>query len=228
MSRERILVVDDEPQIQRFLRPALEAAGYEVLEAATGADALKVAVTAAPGLVILDLGLPDMDGKEVIARLRGWSQVPIVILSARDQETEKIAALDLGADDYVEKPFGIGELTARMRTALRHRVREEGGLAEISVDGLVIDSVRRVVTRDGLALKLTPKEYDLLVLLARHAGRVVTHRTLLTSVWGPAHGEDLHYLRVFIGQLRAKIERNAADPRIIRTEPGVGYRFVLE
>jgi two-component system KDP operon response regulator KdpE len=228
MSRERILVVDDEPQIQRFLRPALEAAGYDVVEAATGAEALKAAVTAAPALVILDLGLPDMDGKDVIARLRGWSQVPILILSARDQETEKIAALDLGADDYVEKPFGIGELTARMRTALRHRVKEEGGRTEISVDGLLIDTVRRVVTRDGKALKLTPKEYDLLVLLARHAGRVVTHRTLLTSVWGPAHGEDMHYLRVFIGQLRSKIERDATNPMIIRTEPGVGYRFVAE
>jgi len=228
MSRERILVVDDEPQIQRFLRPALEAVGYDVVEAATGAEALKAAVTAAPALVILDLGLPDMDGKEVIARLRGWSQVPIVILSARDQETEKIAALDLGADDYVEKPFGIGELTARMRTALRHRVRDEGGRTEISIDGLVIDTVRRVVARDGKPLKLTPKEYDLLVLLARHAGRVVTHRTLLTSVWGPAHGEDMHYLRVFIGQLRAKIERDPANPSIIRTEPGVGYRFVAD
>ena len=150
-----------------------------------------------------------MDGKEVISRLRGWSQVPIIILSARDQETEKIAALDLGADDYVEKPFCIGELTARMRTALRHRVKADGGLTEIGVDGLRIDTVRRIVERDGTALKLTPKEYDLLVLLARHAGRVVTHKTLLTSVWGPAHSEDMHYLRVFIGQLRGKIERES-------------------
>ena len=228
MSRERILVVDDEPQIQRFLRPALEAAGYEIVEALNGADALRIAATAAPALVILDLGLPDMDGKDVIARLRGWSQVPIIILSARDRETEKIAALDLGADDYVEKPFGIGELTARMRTALRHRVREDGGLTAISVDGLAIDTVRRIVERDGVAVKLTPKEYDLLLLLARHAGRVVTHRTLLTSVWGPAHGEDMHYLRVFIGQLRGKVECDPANPTIIRTEPGVGYRFVTD
>jgi len=225
MSADRILVVDDEPQIQRFLKPALEAAGYDVIEAMTGAEALRAAAIAAPALIILDLGLPDIDGTEVISRLRGWSQVPIIILSARDQETEKIAALDLGADDYVEKPFSIGELTARMRTALRHRVKADGGLTEIGVDGLRIDTVRRVVERDGTALKLTPKEYDLLVLLARNAGRVVTHKTLLTSVWGPAHSEDMHYLRVFIGQLRSKIERCSADPTIIRTEPGVGYRF---
>jgi two-component system KDP operon response regulator KdpE len=228
MSRERILVVDDEPQIQRFLRPALEAAGYDVVAVQNGAEALRAAATTAPALVILDLGLPDMDGKDVIARLRGWSQVPIIILSARDQETEKIAALDLGADDYIEKPFGIGELTARMRTALRHRIQEAGGLTGVSVDGLEIDAVRRVVERDGKTLKLTPKEYDLLLLLARHAGRVVTHKTLLTSVWGPAHGEDMHYLRVFIGQLRGKIERDPTDPKIIRTEPGVGYRFVTD
>ncbi|MDR7034725.1 two-component system KDP operon response regulator KdpE [Mesorhizobium sp. BE184] len=225
---DRILVVDDEPRIRRFLRLALEAAGYDVVEATTGAEALKAAVTAAPALVILDLGLPDMDGKDVISRLRAWSQVPIIILSARDNETEKIAALDLGADDYVEKPFGIGELTARMRSALRHRVKAEGGLTTISVDDLTIDTVRRIVERDGAALKLTPKEYDLLILLARHAGRVVTHKTLLTSVWGPAHADDMHYLRVFIGHLRAKIERDPADPKIIVTEPGVGYRFLLD
>jgi two-component system KDP operon response regulator KdpE len=228
MTAERVLVVDDEPQIQRFLRPALNAAGYDVIEAATGAEALKAAVTSAPDIVILDLGLPDMDGKEVIAKLRAWSEVPIIILSARDRETEKIAALDLGADDYVEKPFGIGELTARIRTALRHRIKAEGGEAAISIDGLEIDTIRRIVSRDGAPLKLTPKEYDLLILLARHAGRVVTHKSLLLAVWGPAHGEDLHYLRVFIGQLRGKIERDPADPKIIKTEPGVGYRFLVD
>ncbi|MBZ9935270.1 response regulator [Mesorhizobium sp. BR1-1-16] len=226
MSGDRILVVDDEPQIQRFLKPALTAAGYEVIQAATGTEALKFAATAAPDVVILDLGLPDMDGKDVVAKLRGWSEVPIIILSARDRETEKIAALDLGADDYIEKPFGIGELTARVRTALRHRMRQAGEFESVSVDGVEIDTLRRLVTRDGETVKLTPKEYDLLVLLARHAGRVVTHRTLLTAVWGPAHGEDLHYLRVFVGQLRQKIERDPAHPAIIRTEPGVGYRFV--
>lgn len=228
MNLSRILVVDDEPQIQRFLKPALTAAGYDVIEAGTGAAALKAVATQAPDLVILDLGLPDMDGKEVIANLRGWSDLPVIILSARDRETEKIAALDLGADDYVEKPFGIGELTARIRTALRHRNKADAIPAVIETDGLTIDPVHRLVSRAGESLHLTPKEYDLLLLLARHAGRVVTHRTLLTSVWGPAHADDLQYLRVFIGQLRQKIETNPTDPRIVRTEPGVGYRMVME
>lgn len=228
MTNERILVVDDEPQIQRFLKPALKAAGYEVVEAATGGEALKAVATAAPDLVILDLGLPDMDGKEVVTSLRGWSRIPIIILSARERESEKIAALDLGADDYVEKPFGIGELTARIRTALRRREGAEAAPAIISTDGLVIDTARRLVSRDDEAIRLTPKEYDLLTLLARHAGRVVTHKALLTSVWGPAHGEDLHYLRVFIGQLRQKIERDPTRPAIVRTEPGVGYRLVSD
>ena len=225
MNLSRILVVDDEPQIQRFLKPSLTAAGYEVIEADTGAAALKAVATQAPDLVILDLGLPDMDGKEVIVGLRGWSDIPIVILSARDRESEKIAALDLGADDYVEKPFSIGELTARIRTALRHRGRRDAIPTVMEVDGLTIDPVKRLVARGGETLHLTPKEYDLLLLLARHAGRVVTHRTLLTTVWGPAHGDDLHYLRVFIGQLRQKIERDPTKPTIVRTEPGVGYRM---
>ncbi|MXN50777.1 response regulator [Shinella sp. AETb1-6] len=225
MNQSRILVVDDEPQIQRFLKPSLTAAGYEVIEAVNGGEALKFVATQAPDLVILDLGLPDMDGKAVIASLRAWSDIPIVILSARDRESEKIAALDLGADDYVEKPFGIGELTARIRTALRHRGRQDAIPSVMDVDDLTIDPIKRLVSREGETLHLTPKEYDLLLLLARHAGRVVTHRTLLTSVWGPAHGEDLHYLRVFIGQLRQKIERDPTQPRIVRTEPGVGYRM---
>ncbi len=226
MSGHRILVVDDEPQILRFLRPALTAADYEVIEAETGGQAIQKVATAAPDLVILDLGLPDMDGKDVIARIRGWSDIPIIILSARDRESEKIAALDLGADDYIEKPFGIGELTARIRTALRHRVRQEAGTEKIEANGLTIDFVRRRVERDGASVKLTPKEHDLLELLALHSGKVVTHKTLLTSVWGPAHADDLQYLRVFIGQLRAKIERDPANPVFIVTEPGIGYRFI--
>ncbi len=228
MTLARILVVDDEPQIRRFLRPALAAAGYEVIEAENGADALKAVATAAPELVILDLGLPDMDGKDVIASLRGWSEIPIIILSARDRETEKIAALDLGADDYIEKPFTIGELTARIRTAMRHRGTASKAPSVVMADGLTIDMIQRIVLRDGKSIRLTPKEYDLLTLLAHHAGRVVTHRTLLTSVWGPAHEEDLHYLRVFIGQLRQKIERDPAQPKIVQTEPGVGYRLLSD
>jgi two-component system KDP operon response regulator KdpE len=225
MSEARILIVDDEPQILRFLRPALDAAGYEVLEAETGAEALRKATTQAPDLMILDLGLPDMDGKEVVSRLRAFSDIPILILSARDREHEKIAALDIGADDYIEKPFSIGELAARIRTALRHHRKSEVMSERIEADGLLIDLAHRKVTRGDVVIKLTPKEYDLLTLLARHAGKVVTHKTLLTSVWGPAHGADTQYLRVFVGQLRAKIEVDPAKPRIIGTEPGVGYRF---
>jgi two-component system KDP operon response regulator KdpE len=228
MTAGRILIVDDEPQIRRFLRPALAAAGYDVVEAENGADAMKAVATAAPDVIILDLGLPDMDGKDVIANLRGWSTIPIIILSARDRESEKIAALDLGADDYIEKPFSIGELTARIRTAMRHRGTADTSSATIGSNGLVIDMVQRTVRRDGTDIHLTPKEYDLLTLLARHAGLVVTHRTLLKSVWGPAHGDDLHYLRVFIGQLRQKIERDPTQPAIVRTEPGVGYRFMVD
>ncbi|KAA3515840.1 response regulator [Agrobacterium rosae] len=229
MTLARILVVDDEPQIRRFLRPALAAAGYDVIEAENGADALKAVATAAPDVVILDLGLPDMDGKDVIASLRGWSTIPIIILSARDREAEKIAALDLGADDYIEKPFHIGELTARIRTAMRHRANASKDVPSlVNADGLIIDIVHRVVSRSGKSIRLTPKEYDLLTLLAHHAGRVVTHRTLLTSVWGPAHEEDMHYLRVFIGQLRQKIERDPSQPIIVQTEPGVGYRLVSD
>ncbi len=220
----RVLVVDDEPQIQRFLNVALTAAGYDVVQAETGAQALRMAVTSAPDLIVLDLGLPDRDGKEVLRDIRAFSQTPVIILSARDRESEKIEALDLGADDYVEKPFGIGELTARLRTALRHRATEAHPESRIEIDGVAMDFERRIVTRDGVPVKLTPKEYDLLAILFRNAGRVVTHRQILSAVWGPAHTEDTQYLRVFIGQLRAKIERDPTSPRIVKTEPGVGYR----
>jgi two-component system KDP operon response regulator KdpE len=226
MSEGRILVVDDEPQIQRFLKPALTAAGYDPIQALTAADAERLAATSAPDLMILDLGLPDKDGKDVIRALRGWTKLPIIVLSARDQETEKIEALDLGADDYLEKPFGIGELLARVRTALRHREPATIATTRFEFDGLVIDLAKRVVARDGEPVHLTPKEYDLLAHMTRHAGLVLTHRQLLNAVWGPAHAEDVHYLRVFIGQLRVKIERDATAPSLIRTEPGVGYRFI--
>ena len=228
MKEARVLVVDDEPQIIRFLRPALEAAGYETIEAVNGAEALHKAVTSAPDIMILDLGLPDMDGKEVIARLRAFSSLPVIILSARDRESEKIAALDLGADDYIEKPFRIGELMARIRTALRHSGKTERVIERIEAGDLVIDFAHRLVKRSGEAVRLTPKEYDLLAMLARSAGKVLTHRTLLTAVWGAAHVEDTQYLRVFIGQLRGKLEADANHPALIVTEPGIGYRFVAD
>ena len=221
----RVLIVDDEPQILRFLRPALEASGYQVLHAASGHEALRLIANSAPDLIVLDLGLPDMDGKDVIERARSFAAAPIVVLSARDREAEKIAALDLGADDYVEKPFAIGELLARLRVALRH---SRGGTEERKVlqsDGLVIDLERRLVSREGRPIKLTPREYELLTLLAQNAGRVMTHGQILTAVWGPAHKDDVQYLRVFCGRLRAKVERDPADPLLIKTESGVGYRF---
>jgi two-component system, OmpR family, KDP operon response regulator KdpE len=225
MTGLRALVVDDEPQMLRFLRPALEVTGYMVLHAASGREALRLIANSTPDIIVLDLGLPDMDGKEVLAEARKFTSAPIVILSARDHEAEKIAALDLGADDYVEKPFAIGELLARLRAALRHHAGRQEQPMHVDVDGLSIDMDKRRVTRNGALLKLTPKEYDLLCVLARNAGRVVTHGQILTAVWGQAHKDDTQYLRVFVGQLRAKIERDPAEPKIIRTEAGIGYRF---
>jgi len=225
MNPIRVLVVDDEPQILRFLRPALEASGYEVLHAETGREALRLAANSAPDVIILDLGLPDIDGKEVLVQARAFTQAPILILSAREREAEKITALDLGADDYIEKPFAIGELLARLRAALRHAKGAAAVKTHIEVDGLVIDRDKRLVTRDGQPVKLTPREYDLLIALALNAGRVMTHGQILTAVWGPAHKDDTQYLRVFVGQLRAKIERDSSQPAIIRTESGIGYRF---
>ena len=224
MKSPRVLVVDDEPQIQRFLSVALSAAGYETLVAATGAEAMRAAATGAPDLILLDLGLPDRDGKDVLKDIRQFSNVPVIVLSARDREAEKIEALDLGADDYVQKPFGIGELAARLRTALRRRTTDAQPPRIVEIDGVAMDFEKRLVARDGAAVKLTPKEYDLLAILFRNAGRVLTHRQILSAVWGPAHAEDTQYLRVFIGQLRAKIERDPTAPRVIKTEPGVGYR----
>ena len=225
MSGERILIVDDEPQILRFLRPSLTAAGYEVITAATGAEALKLAAHKAPDAILLDLGLPDLDGKEVIQRLRAWSSVPIIVVSARDRETEKISALDLGADDYIDKPFGIGELLARLRTALRHATQQAGEMTIFTAGDLVVDLSAHSVTRDGLPVRLTPKEFELLAMLVRHAGRVLTHTQILTAVWGPAHTHDVQYLRVFIGQLRQKLGRPKEDASLIQTEPGIGYRL---
>ena len=223
MTGARVLVVDDEPQIHRFLRPALDAAGFAVERADTAAEGLRLAATRAPDLVLLDLGLPDLDGQDALARLRAFSKVPVIVLSARDQEGEKIKALDNGADDYVEKPFGVGELLARIRTALRHARAQEGVPEVFRAAGLQVDLARRLVTAAGQPVQLSPREYELLSLLIRNAGRVMTHRQLLTAVWGTAHTGDVQYLRVYVGQLRQKL--GEAGLNLITTEPGVGYRM---
>jgi two-component system, OmpR family, KDP operon response regulator KdpE len=223
-GKTRVFVVDDEAAILRFLKPALEANSYQIATAGTVAEAMKRIAAEAPDIVVLDLGLPDGDGKEVIRRVREWSDVPIVVLSARDREAEKIEALDLGADDFVNKPFGVGELLARMRTALRHRMQRHAEIPILTVGDIEIDNVRHRVSRTGKEIKLTPKEFELLSFLARNAGKVLTHKQILTAVWGPAHTEDTHYLRVYIGQVRQKIEAKSDDPLIIITEPGIGYR----
>ena len=227
--RPQILVVDDEPQIQRFLKPALTAAGYDMIRAMDGAEALAAVRAHAPDVVVLDLGLPDLDGKEVITLLRRQSETPIIVLSARGEESEKIAALDRGADDYVAKPFGIGELLARIRVALRATVG--GGEVQATVlacGPLTVDLAGHKATLAGEPVRLTPKEFDLLVALLRASGRVMTHKALLARVWGAGHTEDTQYLRVFIGQLRQKLEKDPASPTLILTEPGVGYRLGWE
>jgi two-component system, OmpR family, KDP operon response regulator KdpE len=224
-GRLRVLLVDDEAAILRFLKPVLEAQNYDCVCAGSVAEATKRIAADSPDIVVLDLGLPDGDGKDVIRGVREWSDVPIVVLSARDREVEKIEALDLGADDFVNKPFGVGELLARMRTALRHRMERVAETPVLQVDDIEIDSLRHRVTRAGSEVKLTPKEFELLSFLARHVGKVVTHRQILTAVWGPAHATDTQYLRVYIGQLRQKIEPEPDDPKIIVTEPGIGYRI---
>jgi two-component system, OmpR family, KDP operon response regulator KdpE len=221
----RVLVVDDEEAILRFLKPALEANSYQMSSAATVADAVKRIAADAPDVVLLDLGLPDGDGKDVLRRVREWSDVPVIVLSARDREAEKIESLDLGADDYVNKPFNVGELMARMRAALRHRMQRKAETPLLRVGDFEVDAVRHRVTRAGVELKLTPKEFELLLFLAKNAGRVLTHRQILAAVWGVAHTSDTQYLRVYVGQLRQKIEDKADDPRIILTEPGIGYRI---
>ena len=220
-----ILVVDDEPQIRRFLRTSLNAQGYRISETGSAAEAVALAAKEKPDLVILDLALPDGEGFDVIERLRLSSQVPIVVLSVRNDEQGKVRALDLGADDYVTKPFGMEELMARLRTALRHRLQIQGEVPVFRSGALSVDLVRRVVVVADSEVKLSAKEYDLLRLLIAHAGSVLTHGFLLKEVWGPAHTDDVQYLRVYIRQLREKLEADPTRPQLIMTETGVGYRL---
>ena len=221
-----VIVVEDEKQIRRFVRAALEEEGCRVVEAETAAQGLIEAGTRKPALVVLDLGLPDRDGVEFIRDLRAWSSVPVIVLSARSAETDKIAALDAGADDYLAKPFGVGELLARVRALLRrHLQMAEGGTPMVEFGDVRLDLARRTVERSGQALHLTPIEYRLLTFLAANAGKVLTHRQLLKEVWGPSYVDSSHYLRVYVGHLRQKLEIDPAQPRHLLTETGVGYRF---
>jgi two-component system KDP operon response regulator KdpE len=221
----RIMIIDDEPQMRRLLQVALTAHGYEIREAETGREGIDQAAVFHPDLIVLDLSLPDLDGIEVIKQLREWTQTPVIILSVREQESDKIAALDAGADDYVTKPFSMGELLARIRTALRHAAGVEDEPV-LTFGGLAIDLTRRYVAVDGGEVKLTPTEYELLRILVVNAGKVLTHRQLMRTVWGPSYEQETNYLRVYIRQLRQKIEPDPARPRHIVTEPGVGYRLV--
>jgi two-component system, OmpR family, KDP operon response regulator KdpE len=225
-----ILIVEDEPQIRHFLRTTLTAEGYRVIEAETGQRGVVEAATHKPDLVMVDLGLPDLDGVEVVKRIRAWSTLPILILSARSAEADKVAALDAGADDYVTKPFGVGELTARLRVALRHAGRGAAQNAEekLLFGNIEVDLQRRLVRSDGKDVHLTPIEFRLLGCLAKHAGMVLTHRHLLREVWGPSYVDQAHYLRIYMKQLRHKLEPDPARPRFLLTETGVGYRLAGE
>jgi two-component system, OmpR family, KDP operon response regulator KdpE len=230
MPEPIVVLIEDEPQIRRFLRATLAGEGYRLFEATTGADGLVQAGSRQPDVVIVDLGLPDMDGVVVIRRLREWSAVPVIVLSARGQERDKVTALDAGADDYVSKPFAAGELLARIRVALRHAAgaSHEGDEAPFRVGSLAVDLYRRQVAVAGVEVRLTPIEYRLLATLVAHAGKVLTHQQLLREVWGPNHSEQAHYVRVYMAHLRGKLEAEPARPRYLRTEPGVGYRLAVD
>jgi two-component system, OmpR family, KDP operon response regulator KdpE len=225
-----VVLIEDEPQIRRFLRATLTGEGYRLFEATSGADGVVEVGSRQPDVVIVDLGLPDMDGVDVIRRIREWTATPIIVLSARGQERDKVTALDAGADDYVSKPFGSGELLARIRVALRHRVGASHGADDVvfTVGELHVDLVRRQVRVGDKDVHLTPIEYKLLTALVRHAGKVVTHQQLLREVWGPAHTEQAHYARVYMAHLRHKLETQPARPRYLLTEAGVGYRLATE
>lgn len=224
MNENRVLIIDDEPQIHRFLKPALEAEGYEVERANTGAEALRLAALRPPAAVLLDLGLPDQDGQDTLVRLRTITRAPILVISAREKDAEKVRALDSGADDYIVKPFAMSELLARLRACLRRALVHEGVVQPFQRDGLKVDLVTRRVWVEDEELVLTPREYDLLAALVRSAGRVITHQQLLNLVWGPKHAEDTQYLRVHISHLRQKI--GPAYSGLIRTEAGIGYRLL--
>lgn len=232
MTSERpvVLVIEDEPQIRKFLRACLDAQGFSVEEAESGEQGLAMAANRRPEAIVLDLGLPDIDGVDLIRRLREWSGLPIIVLSARTQESDKIRALDAGADDYVTKPFGVGELLARLRVAMRHAAIVEGTNAATSIESgeLKIDLAARRVTMSGKEIHLTPTEYRLLAELAKHAGKVLTQRHLLKEVWGPGYSDRPHYLRIYMANLRAKLEADPAQPRRLLTETGVGYRLALD
>jgi two-component system, OmpR family, KDP operon response regulator KdpE len=228
LPRSTILIVEDEPEIRRFLRSSLGAEGYKVVESSTARRGTIDASTHKPDLVIIDLGLPDFDGIDVIRQIRQWSAVPVLVLSARAQERAKIEALDAGADDYITKPFGVGELLARVRAALRHRARLPTGLPVLTLEDASIDLEARKVLRGGREVHLTPIEFRLMAHLAKHLGMVVTQRQLLTEVWGPSHSEDTHYLRIYMKQLRDKLELDPVQPKHFITETGVGYRLVVE
>jgi len=230
LDKGLVLLVEDEIQMRRFLKVALESDGYRFVEAGTAGEGLSQAATRNPAVVLLDLGLPDMDGLEFIRRVREWSQVPIIVISAREQESVKVRALDAGADDYLTKPFGVGELLARVRVAIRHAEIQESGREEsvFAAGDLRVDFPRRQVFLGTTEVHLTPLEYKLLLVLVRNAGKVVTHRQLLKEVWGPSNVEHTQYLRVYMTQLRHKLESDPARPRYLLNEPGVGYRFKFE
>jgi two-component system, OmpR family, KDP operon response regulator KdpE len=230
MTAHLILIVEDEPQIRHFLRTTLTAEGYRVIEAENGERGVIEAATHKPDMVMIDLGLPDLDGVEVVKRIRAWSTLPILILSARSAEADKVAALDAGADDFVTKPFGVGELTARIRVALRHAARgtRQGPAGTLRLGNIEVDFQRRLVRADGTDIHLTPIEFRLLGCLARHGGMVLTHRHLLREVWGPSYVDQSHYLRIYMKQLRHKLEPDPARPRFLLTETGVGYRLAGE
>ena len=227
-NRHHVLIIEDEQPIRRFLKASLSAEGYQVDEAGSGEEGLRKALSLPPDLVILDLGLPDLDGQEVLKRIREWYIAPIIVLSARDQEAQKISALDSGADDYITKPFGVGELLARMRTALRHQHSTGPEATSITIGDIRVDLAARLTYRKGVEVHLTPLEYKLLVAMMKNAGTVLTHRFLLREVWGPQDAQENHYLRVFVASMRRKLEDDPARPRYILTEQGVGYRFAAE